>query len=150
MDIIKNYYCNKKIYLSNKQAIDSKKSTISMKHYINRISSVSYEFTNFINRVVKYNSRGYSIYVGNTLITKKILNYLIYISTVSISRRWRRNEFHNGNTDMRVLHNFKSATIEIISMNADFDLECQMVKLNKHMVRTIICAGFMQKWSKTS
>lgn len=147
MDIIKNYYCNKKVYVNNINAIENKIATISYKHFTNRISQVSYEFTNFLNRFSKYQNRGYKIYIGKCLLTPKIMNYILNMYGMKHMQTWNAMQYTNTsiighsnnilNNDLSIKH-LKSKMIAIHSMNSDYKLENEEVKCARHIFIMLI------------
>lgn len=76
-DIVKNYYKNKKIYSNNMNAIINNIATMSLNHFINRVLSNHHEFNNFIKRYIKYNNRGFKVFIHKTLITPPIIIYIM-------------------------------------------------------------------------
>lgn len=79
-DIVKNYinisYGNC-IKMLNKSSIDTKIATMSIPHFKNRVLDNIYEFNNFITRYMKYSNKGYTIYIGKQLITRKVFNTIV-------------------------------------------------------------------------
>lgn len=79
-DIVKNYWKNNNIFSVNYDAISNKIATMNLKHFVKRILSGSqHEFTNFINRYIKYSDRVFKIIIHKTLITPYLFNYIVNI-----------------------------------------------------------------------
>ena len=96
LDVVKNYIqlvkYNNIVRILNKEAIDTFKATITMKHFTDRILNNIYEFNNFIKRYKKYTSRGYDIFIDNTPLDKVLFLKIIKIILSSINKNYLRLE----------------------------------------------------------
>jgi len=81
-DIVRNYITISKLkselYMNNQNAVDNKIATMTDQHFKKRVLNNIYEFNNFITRYMKYSNKGYHIYIGNKLITRKLFNVIIF------------------------------------------------------------------------
>lgn len=125
-DINKNYYSKKKFYIHNFEAIKNKVATITVDHFYKRILNDIFEFKNFIIRYHKYSNRGYKVYIGDSLIHPRIVNYMSYILLINL---FTESKNHIYNEDMNWKLHFNSPTISLttgkitqtITKNANFD-----------------------------
>lgn len=144
-DIVKNYYKNKLLFSLNLSAISNKIATMNLKHFVKRILSGSkHEFTNFINRYIKYSDRDFKIIIHKTMITSYLFNYIV-------------NAHFNANFNKIHYYNFRLFWDGQICLNKWYKKNITMYYSNKlykfeyiaydHILKYILIAGIYQKVS---
>lgn len=75
-DIVKNFVTLNTLYFYNKDAIDNRIATMTIKHFKNRVVDNIYELNNFILRYKKYTNRGFKVFIDNNEIKQVFIDYI--------------------------------------------------------------------------
>lgn len=137
LDSVKNYIqivrYNNIIKMINKESIDNFKATITTKHFTDRILNNIYEFNNFVKRYRKYSSRGYDIFIDNTILDTQLFMEIIkkIISTINIKY-------------LRLTNEYKKYRVDSIIVNDDLDNLIQINLVGKNEKKIIYLSDLNQ------
>lgn len=142
-DIVKNYWKKENLFSFNPNSISNKIATMSLKHFVKRILSGSkHEFTNFINRYIKYSDRGFKIIIHKTMITSQLFNYIIkafYNANYKNSMYYNIQLFWDG--EVTLDKNYKK---NIILYYSNYLYKFEYIAYD-HILKYILIAGVSQR-----
>lgn len=130
-DIIKNYYHKNKIYSYNKQIENI--ATIDTNYFLNNICVNENNFHHFLKRYIKYNNRGYQIYVGKTKLSNNIINLILKITTSYPIILSNENDIH--------AFEYRDVTI----VNNRFVINTIIIDLKQHIAKILLFTYLQQK-----